>query len=141
MTKRPADRSRKAFKVSTNTKSEHVFKLDNYILEQNKAHTLSLLYDLAQENPLGILAMLSNHCRKAIRISELSANGIPVSEMASKAKLPPFVVKKYIPYVKKKKAKVFSNVLVECQTADKLLKTTKLSPDVILSSVVIPLFE
>ena len=89
-------------------KSEHVFKLDNYILEQNKAHTLSLLYDLAQrENPLGILAMLSNHCRKAIRISELSANGIPVSEMASKAKLPPFVVKKYIPYVKKKRQKYF----------------------------------
>ena len=123
-------------------KSEHIFKLDNYIIEQNKAHTMSLLYDLSsRENPLGILAMISGHCRKAIKIAELHKNRLPIAEISSKAKVPPFVVKKYLPYVKKKKSSNFTNTLLECQKADKLLKTTKISPDVILGSVILSLFK
>ena len=123
-------------------KTEHVFKLDNYIIAQNKGHALSMLYDLSQrENPLGLLAIIAGHCRKSIKITELLSSGTPVSEIASRAKLPPFVVKKYIPYLKKKKVSDFSKTLKLCHQADKTLKTTKTSSDVILSSVVATLFN
>ena len=100
-----------------------------------------MLYDLSQENPLGLLAIIANHCRKSIKIMELLANRTSVSEIASRAKLPPFVVKKYLPYLKKKKVSGFSKTLNMCHEADKTLKTTKTSADVILSSIVITLFD
>ena len=85
-------------------KTEHIFKLDNHIIAQKKGPALSMLYDLSQrEKPLGLLAIIANHCRKSIKIMELLANRTPVSEIASRAKLPPFVVKKYLPYLKRKK--------------------------------------
>lgn len=123
-------------------KTEHIFKLDNYIIAQNKGSALSMLYDLSQrESPLGLLAMIANHCRKSLKIIELLANHTPVPEIASRAKLPPFVVKKYLPYLRRKKASGFSKTLTMCHDADVSLKTTKTSSDVILSSILITLFD
>lgn len=106
-------------------REDHIFKLDQWLCAGATSKALLLLKDLLDrgEKPLGLLAILAMHCRKAIQIQSGLKNGNSQQELARTLRLPPSVIQTYVPYVQKKSAQHFQKALQLCHEADRRLKS------------------
>ncbi len=91
------------------------------------------------EPPVKILAMIVRHYRNLFKIKIYDNQGYSPSVMASKLKLPPFILKKQLIQTKKSSENELSSKLQECLRIEYLLKTGKLEPKLSVEMLMIKL--
>lgn len=117
-------------------KEEHIFQIDNLILNGQSAQAQLLLLDLMHrgEAPIAIIGIIARHCRNAIRVmSNMQGTN------ARGPNLPVSVLRSYTQYVRKKSYKHFMGVLNKCQLADVQLKTSPIDPGLLISELILEL--
>ncbi|MBP9706414.1 MAG: DNA polymerase III subunit delta [Oligoflexales bacterium] len=119
------------------TREDEAFQLSELLLQGKDAEAELLLLQLLKRNesPLGILALLARHCRQCLLILEQLTLGQDVFKLAPQLGLPPFVIKKYLPYLKKRPPKLFEKALSGCFEADIKLKSTSIAGELVLIGV------
>jgi DNA polymerase III delta subunit len=119
------------------SREDEAFQLSEFLLQGKDAEAELLLLQLLKRNesPLGILALLARHCRQCLVILEQLTVGQDVFKLAPQLGLPPFVIKKYLPYLKKRPARLFEKALSGCFEADIKLKSTSTAAELVLIGV------
>lgn len=115
-----------------------VFDMVDAILSKNTEASLKLLNDLLilKEDETRILGAISANVDKILTVKLLSEEKTDKSIIASKAKVPPFVVSKYISLSSKYSADVLKNLLTKCVESDGLFKLTRSDKAVVLQTFI-----
>jgi DNA polymerase III delta subunit len=122
-------------------RDDHVFKIDQLLCQEAYEKVLLLIQDLTEkgESPLGLLAVISMHCRKALSIQSALRQGLSQAEISREIKLPSSVVQAYVSYVQKRREISFKNALKLCHEADRKFKSRSLDEALQLSMIVLEL--
>ncbi len=122
-------------------KEENAFKLDQFIMQKELGHAQALLHDLLKrgQSPLALLGILSHHCRKSLQIHSLLMRHQGVNDIIKVVRMPMFILRSYVDYVKKSSHQKFKTALLECNEADIMLKTSKIDHDLVLSRILLTL--
>lgn len=124
-------------------KEDHVFKLDQLICSGAFGKAMLLVKDLLNrgEKPLGLLAILGMHCRKALQIQAGLKSGMSQGDLARMLRLPPTVVQSYIAYAQRRKPSTFQKALVLCHEADLKLKSRSEGEEMFLNQIIFELMQ
>lgn len=119
-------------------REDNAFKVDQMLCQGSYPQALLLIKDLLDrgESSLGVLAILSMHCRKALQIQAGMKSGLTPADLARDLRLPASVVQNYLPYIRKKSATVFERALNLCHEADRRLKSVRHGEEVWLQRIV-----
>ncbi len=115
-----------------------VFDMVDAILSKNTEAALKLLNDLLvlKEDETRILGAISANVDKLLTVKLLNEEKTDKSIIASKTKIPPFVVSKYISLSAKYSTDVLKNLLTKCVESDRLFKLTRSDKAVILQTFI-----
>ena len=119
------------------TKKDHIFQLEYLLTGQKYPQAYALVQELIQrgEKPPAILAIIANHCRKALSIATLLKNSHQVGSISSRLNLPQSVVKRYMG-LSKRPIHSWVRTLKSCQSADIAIKSTSKDSTLILFEVI-----
>lgn len=119
-------------------REDNTFKVDQLLCQEAYSQAMLLLKDLLErgESSLGVLAILSMHCRKALQIQAGMKSGQTPADLSRELRLPTSVVQHYLPYIRKKSAAVFQRTLNLCHDADRKLKSIRHGEEVWLQRIV-----
>ncbi|NRA64382.1 MAG: DNA polymerase III subunit delta [Pseudobacteriovorax sp.] len=119
-------------------KEDHAFALDNFLVAKQPAKAMLLVHDLLLRNAnhLGILAILRNHCIKALKIKAFSRQGLSQQEMKQHMKMPPRALQNFVNYCQATKEGHFKLALSQCHEADILFKTKSTSPELKFNQII-----
>jgi len=106
-----------------------VFDLIDNIIAANNSKAISQIRDLKtlREEPVMIVALIFRQFSSLRKIKVLQ-NSLTVSEMAQKAKIPDFIVKKHISQVKRFSLDELDNAIFMCNKTDKDIKSGLCEP-------------
>lgn len=115
-----------------------VFDMVDAILSKNTEAALKMLNDLLvlKEDETRILGAISANVDKLLTVKLLNEEKTDKSIIASKTKIPPFVVSKYISLSAKYSTDVLKNLLTKCVESDRLFKLTRSDKAVILQTFI-----
>ena len=115
-----------------------VFDMVDAILSKNTESALKMLNDLLvlKEDETRILGAISTNVDKLLTVKLLNEEKTDKSIIASKTKIPPFVVSKYISLSAKYSTDVLKNLLTKCVESDRLFKLTRSDKAVILQTFI-----
>ena len=115
-----------------------VFDMVDAILSKNTESALKLLNDLLilKEDETRILGAISANADKLLTVKLLSEEKTEKALIASKTKIPPFIVSKYITLSGKYDVIDLKNLLSDCVEADRLFKSTRSDKAVILQTFI-----
>lgn len=115
-----------------------VFDMVDAILSKNTESALKMLNDLLvlKEDETRILGAISANVDKLLTVKLLNEEKTDKSIIASKTKIPPFVVSKYISLSAKYSTDVLKNLLTKCVESDRLFKLTRSDKAVILQTFI-----
>ena len=114
------------------------FQLDRLLIQRQwpEAHALADALIARGEKALGIVAILANHCRNVIRIEAALTSGCSPSNLHTEVRLPPFMLKAYIPFATRADIPRYIQALRLCQKADMALKSTPVSESLLVAQVI-----
>ncbi len=112
---------------------EQGFKLISLLLENKSTHAYSFISDLLRqgESPIGICSLIAWHCRNTLKLMDSARN--PGKPSGLRVSYP--MLKSYQQYVRSVKPGQMARALMECQSIDASLKSSSLSPELLLSQV------
>lgn len=115
-----------------------IFELTNSLGEKRLGESFQILSQIldAGQGPVGILALIANHFRRLLSVKELNAMGKQQAEITRSIGIPPTFLKEFIQQsilFSREEIKMIFKCLLE---ADLQLKSSPLSPDIILGSVI-----
>lgn len=115
-----------------------VFDMVDAILSKDKIASLKMLNDLLvlKEDETKILGAISVNVDKLLTVKLLSEEKTDKAIIASKTKIPPFVVSKYISLSGKYNVDVLKDLLTKCVETDVLFKSTRCDKAVILQTFI-----
>jgi len=115
-----------------------VFDMVDAILSKNAPLALKMLNDLLilKEDETRILGAISSNADKLLSVKMMSDEKADKSIIASKVKIAPFVVSKYITLSAKYKTDDLKNLLTKCVEIDKKFKLSKGDKAVILQTFI-----
>lgn len=115
-----------------------VFDMVDAILSKNTETSLKMLNDLLalKEDETMILGAISTNVNKLLTVKLLSEEKTDKSVIASKTKIPPFFVNKYITLSSKYSVEVLMNLLTKCVESDRLFKLTRSDKAVVLQTFI-----
>ncbi len=115
-----------------------VFDMVDAILSKDAVLALKMLNDLfiLKEDETKILGAISSNVDKLLNVKMMYDNKMDKTSIASKTKIPPFVVSKYINISSKNKAEDLKNLLTKCVETDKIFKGEKCNKAVILQTFI-----
>lgn len=115
-----------------------VFDMVDAIFSKNAPASLGMLNDLLvlKEDESKILAAISSNVEKFLMVKLLSEDRMDSVQIASKAKIPPFIVSKYIKSAKKYETKDLEQFLSKCVETDRIYKQKRSDRAVILQTLV-----
>lgn len=118
-------------------REDNAFKIDQLLCQGSYPQALLLLKGLTDrdEISLGVLAILSMHCRKALQIQAGMKTGLTPADIARELRLPLSVIQSYWPYIRKKSAAVFERALNLCHEADRRLKSVRHGEEIWLQRI------
>lgn len=118
-------------------REDHGFRLEEFILTKQTGKALNLLDDLIKrgESSLAILGILASHCRKAIEVLAHKSGEIS----ADKIQIPAFIQQKFLRSLSSTDKAKYTKALRLCHEADIMLKTSKTSDLIPLSSIILTL--
>jgi DNA polymerase-3 subunit delta len=108
-----------------------IFDMVRAVAEHHQKQALHLYYELLalKEAPMRILFLLAREYRQLYLIKSLLTEGTDQKTIAAKVGLPPFVVRKYIPLVRRYRAEELQKTIEEFVDTETEVKTGRL-PDV-----------
>lgn len=111
--------------VCVNHVTGKIFEMMDAITMRQPERTISLYRDLLalKEEPIYILAMLTRQVRLLTEFKGLLADGVDYKELASKTKVPPFTVKKYVSQCKSYTYIELLQMYDACQDMDRQIKS------------------
>lgn len=111
-------------------REDDAFELANLLLARqwSKAHALAGALLERGESALALIGIIANHCRNAARI----AAGAPQTEI----RLPPSVYKSYAKACYRQDPAPFAKALERCRQVEMLLKSSRVSEELMLASVI-----
>ena len=118
---------------------EHLFKLEGYLIQGEKAKAQALAISLLRkgEQPIAMVGFLSNMLRKALKVSGLLARGYDTRSISSELRMPYRVVGLYRQFLSVMPKSRLGRALILCQNYDVKLKSSRLSPELILSDLIL----
>ncbi len=115
--------------ICINQITNKIFDMTNAVAEKRQKKALEYYYDLIalKEPPMRILFLLTRQFHLLYQVKGLSARGLSNKEIASKAGLHPFVVKKYIEQSKGFSSSTLKSILTEAVDLEEAVKTGQLT--------------
>lgn len=104
-----------------------IFEMLEAIMEKQQKKALHLYEQLLEqkEPPLKVLALLVRQCNQLIIVNSMTQRKIPNKDIASRAKIHPFVVKKLQKQASKYSMKELQKMVFACGQTDEGIKTGK----------------
>ena len=127
--------------VVSSSRSENIFEIGNAVAGFAAGQALSLGRALLAdgEPPVKILVLLTRHFRQLWKVRELDAGGCPGHEIASRAKVPSFVVGRLTQQVKGYRRKDFKRAFALFLEADLAMKSSGARAEVVLEQLLMRL--
>ncbi len=115
--------------VTTERTENRIFDMIAAITNHRQKEALDLYTDLLalREPPMRILALIGNEFRRLVRVRELADEGFSDSQIAGKAGMPPFAVRKSRRIAEKYTNEQLIECLAACAAADEAVKSGMLS--------------
>lgn len=115
-----------------------VFDMVDALLSKKTHEALSMLGDLLtlKEEETRILGAISSNADKLLTVKLMSDDKMDKSLIASKTKIAPFIVSKYITLSSKYKSEDLKKLLSKCVDIDRLFKLTRCDKSVILQTFI-----
>lgn len=119
----------------------NIFAMVDHIAEGNVSRALGMLRELQQdgEAEIKILFMIARHYRILLRVKLNLEERVPEKEIASKAGVQPFLVKKYIAQTNRIGFDGIKKALEQILESDRAMKTGKINPEVGLEMLMVRL--
>lgn len=111
--------------VCVNHVTGKIFEMMDAITMRQPERTITLYRDLLElkEEPVYILAMLTRQVRLLTEFKGLLSDGVAYGDLASKTKVPPFTVKKYVSQCKSYTYSELLHMYDACQDMDRQIKS------------------
>lgn len=119
----------------------NIFAMVDHIAEGNVSQALSMLRELQQdgEAEIKILFMIARHYRILLRVKLNLDERVPDKEIASKAGVQPFLIKKYITQTNRIGFPGIKKALEQILETDRAMKTGKIDPEIGLEMLMVRL--
>lgn len=108
--------------------TNQIFDMVRAVAEHRKKDALDLYYDLLalKEKPMRILYLISRQFQQLLQIGDMSRAGLPQSEIAAKAGVPPFVVRRSQGLLRRYSERSLRDILQSLTQAEEDVKTGRL---------------
>lgn len=115
------------------------YELSDALGSQDTKRAFTVVHRLLErgESHIGLLVMLSNHFRRLLGVRSLREQGVPEREVASTLKLHPFYAKKLCEQAGRFPSGRLESALSWCAEADRTMKTSRISSQVVLDTLII----
>lgn len=125
--------------VSHDDAESDIFSAIEFLAQKNKKEAIDIFYKqiASGKNISYILSMINFQFRNLLKIKELLEKGTAQGEIAKKAKMHPFVVKKSLPSIKNYSLYDLKSIYKKLLRADLKIKTSQVDPFVILDDFVL----
>jgi DNA polymerase-3 subunit delta len=125
--------------VCANYLTSRIFAMTDAISSQNRKQAMELYYDLLalKEPPAKILALITRQFNLMLQIKEMTENHRSSSDIASAAKIAPFLVGKYQGWARNYSFSQLRDALSYCATNDEAVKRGKLDYIISVEMVII----
>lgn len=119
------------------TRIHSIFELTEAVGQRDLARALALAHAALAggENALMVLSMIARQLRHLVRTKELASHHASDAEIASQLGVPPFLVPALRAQAKHYDATELLVALTEAGRADRLLKSSRLGPEIVLDSL------
>ena len=108
--------------------TNQIFDMVRAIADHRQKEALDMYYDLIalKEKPMRILYQISRQFQQLLQIGDLSREGFPQSEIAAKAGVPPFVVRRSMGLLRRYSEEDLWNILLFLTQSEEEVKTGRL---------------
>lgn len=108
--------------------TNQIFEMVRAVADHRRQEALDLYYDLLalKEKPMRILYLISRQYNQLLLMGTMSRAGLPQGEIASRAGVPPFVVKKSMGLLRQYSEEQLRQILEELAGAEERVKTGRL---------------
>ena len=108
--------------------TNQIFDMVRAVAEHRQKDALDLYYDLLalKEKPMRILYLISRQFQQLLQIGDLGRAGLPQSEIAAKAGVPPFVVRRSQGMLRRYSERSLRDILQSLTQAEEDVKTGRL---------------
>lgn len=115
--------------ICTTQTTNQIFDMVNAVAEKKQRKALDYYYDLIalKEPPMRILFLLARQFRLLLEVKEMDKRGYARKEIASKAELNPFVVRKYQEQAKAFSIEELRSIIEDSVETEEFVKTGRLS--------------
>jgi DNA polymerase-3 subunit delta len=120
-------------------REDDAFQLDRLLLQKQGAKAQALASGLLArgEKGLGLVSILAGHCRNSLKIGAALADGKSFDQLAGLVRLPPFIIKNYAQSLgRSMDPRPYTKALQLCQEADRLMKSSPVREELILSQII-----
>ncbi len=125
--------------ICTVTTESRVFDMIRAVAEKKQKQALDLYYDLLslKEPPMRILFLIARQFNQMMQIKDLRERGYGVSEIASKAGIAPFIVKKSLAQSAQFEMDELCRAVKDCVEAEEAVKTGRLGDSLAVEMVIV----
>jgi len=115
-----------------------VFDMVDALLSKDSKRALKMLNDMLalKEDETKILGAISTNVDKLLSVKLMSDDRIDKAVIASKVKIPPFIVSKYITLSTKYRSDDLKKLLTKCVEIDKIFKSSRSEQAVVLQTFI-----
>ena len=115
--------------VCTTQISNRIFDMIRAVTEKRQRQALDLYYDLLalKEPPMRILFLLARQFNLLLQVKELAAEGCDQATIAKRTGLQNFVVRNYLPMVRKYEREALKKAVEDCVDTEEAVKTGRLT--------------
>lgn len=125
--------------ICTVTTESRVFEMIRAVAEKKQKEALDLYYDLLslKEPPMRILFLIARQFNQMMQIKDLRERGYGASEIASKAGIAPFIVKKSLAQASHFEMDELCGAVKDCVEAEEAVKTGRLGDSLAVELVIV----
>ncbi len=127
--------------VITERTENRIFDMVTAVASHQRQKALDLYADLLalKEAPMRILFLIGRQFQQLLIIKELSADGTPVQQIASKAGMPPFAVRRQMDLVRRYDLQTLKANIDACVRAEENVKTGRMNDRLAVELILIQL--
>ncbi len=124
--------------LTASVQEARIFDLTDALAQRNRVKALNLLHELLKdgEPPLKLISTITSQVRSLLLVKELSQKGMRAPQIASTAKIAPFVVDKALRQVGKFGPGQLESAYHQLLATDAALKRSRLTPEMALDLLI-----
>lgn len=128
-------------KYSSMGKEENIFALSDLLATRSITQALALLKKLLEQgqSAIAMTSLIARHFRILLSMSEGRGRGLVSQDLTEKLAIPQFLFKKYWEQSLKWNLSTLADVQIRLAETDKSLKSTSISPSLVLESFILSL--